>query len=180
MKKIVKELEKTIDKISGRLLCIGINNEYLLNKIKNNVNILYCDFLNADVGSRMKIGKKRKKHEKNISIKDFKKYFKKRRIDYTISNINDIEKYLPRFIPDSIYITKNFIYIYGDINYDYEKIVKKYKRYTDKIDVIKTSDSFLLKIDVTNTKSKYFKDKLYYIIDNLEIFADKIGDILVG
>lgn len=180
MKKIVKELEKTIDKISGRLLCIGINNEYLLNKIRNNENILYCNFLNADVSSGTKIGKKRKKREKNISIKEFKKYFKKKRIDYTISNISDIEKYLPRFIPDSIYITRKIIYFYGDINYDYEKIIKKYKRYTDKIEVIKTSDSFLLKIDVNNTKNKFFKDKLYYIVDNLEIFADKIGDILVG
>lgn len=29
MKKVIKELEKTIDKISGSLLCIGLNNEYL-------------------------------------------------------------------------------------------------------------------------------------------------------
>lgn len=180
MQKIVKQLEKVIGSINGRLICIGLNNEYLLKKIKDNTNILYCDFLNANISSGLKIGKKRNKKEKIISIKDFKKHYKKKRVNYIISNISDIDSYLPRFIPDSIYITNGIIYIYGDIYFDYEKIVKKYKRYTKQIEVIKTTNSFLVIVNVNNTKRKVIKDKAYFIIDNLEICADKIGDILVG
>ena len=110
MKKVIKELEKTIDKISGSLLCIGLNNEYLIKKIKDNTNIIYCDLLNANVESGLKLGKKRKKHEESISIKDFRKHYKKKKINYVISNISDINPYLPRFIPDSIYITNSVIY----------------------------------------------------------------------
>ena len=39
---------------------------------------------------------------------------------------------------------------------------------------------FFIKVDVGNTRNSFFKDKIYFIIDNLEVFADKIGDILVG
>ena len=79
MKNVIKELEKTIDKINGSLLCIGLNNEYLIKKIKDNTNIIYCDLLNANVESGLKLGKKRKKHEKSISIKDFRKHYKKKK-----------------------------------------------------------------------------------------------------
>lgn len=180
MKKIVKEIERVIDKISGRLLCIGLDNEYLLKKIKDNSNIVYCDLLNANVNYGLNIKKKRNKKEKSIPIKDFKKYFKKKKINYIVSDIKDIKNYLPRFIPDSIYITNSVIYIYGDDSFDYEKLSKKYKRYTNKIDIKIMEHHFLIKIDVADTKNKFFKDKVYFIIDNLEILTDKIGDILVG
>lgn len=180
MKNVIKELEKTIDKINGSLLCIGLNNEYLIKKIKDNTNIIYCDLLNANVESGLKLGKKRKKHEKSISIKDFRKHYKKKKINYVISNISDINPYLPRFIPDSIYITNSVIYIYGNINFDYEKVIKKYRRYTNKIETIVANDMFFIKVDVGNARNSFFKDKIYFIIDNLEVFADKIGDILVG
>ena len=103
-----------------------------------------------------------------------------KKINYVISNISDINPYLPRFIPDSIYITNSVIYIYGNINFDYEKVIKKYRRYTNKIETIVANDMFFIKVDVGNARNSFFKDKIYFIIDNLEVFADKIGDILVG
>ena len=77
-------------------------------------------------------------------------------------------------------VKDSVIYIDGDDSFDYEKLSKKYKRYTYKIEVKIMEHHFLIKIDVIDTKNKFFKDKIYFIIDNLEILTDKIGDILVG
>ena len=94
---------------------------------------------------------------------------KKKKINYVISNISDINPYLPRFIPDSIYITNSVIYIYGNINFDYEKVIKKYRRYTNKIEMIVANDMFFIKVDVGNARNSFFKDKIYFIIDNLDV-----------
>lgn len=178
MKKIVKTFEKIIDNIHGKLVWIGLNEEYLIKKIESNQNIVYCDLLDSINISNGKNNKKSKKY--NLSIKDFRKYFKKKNIDYLISDIKDINKLLPRFIPDSIYICFKEICIYGDTSYDYERIQKRYKRYTKDIKVEIYNNQFLIKINVGKTKNKFFKDKFYFIIDNIINFIDLISDLIVS
>lgn len=179
MKKIIKSLEKLINDIEGKLVCIGLNDEYLIDKIQKNLKISYCDLLNSNTFSIKKVEKKKK--QKNLSIKDFRKYFKKKKVNYIICNIKDMEKYLPRFIPDSIYISNTSIYMYGDKDiYDLETLQKRYKRYNVQIEVIESEKEYLLKINTKEAKNKIFKDKLYFIIDNIQIFIDKIGDLIVS
>ena len=179
MKKIVKELESIISKLDGKLVCIGLNESFLINKIKENQNIIYCDLLNSNILSKEKNNKKRK--SKNLSIKDFRKYFKNKNINHIICNLKEIEKLLPKFIPDSIYINKDYIYLYGNKSeYDFDKIIKKYKRYNVEIEMLDLGDNSLLKINVKNSKNKYLKDKFYYIYDKAEKLVDNISDLIVS
>ena len=178
MKKIVKNFEKIINSITGKLVWIGLDDDFLMKKISANHNIVYCDILNG-ISPKGK-GKAKGKKEKNLSIKDFRKYFKKKNIDCFIVNIKDIDKLLPRFIPDSIYITSKTIYIYGDKTYDYEKIMKRYKRYSKDIKLEIYDDNFLIKIDVTKSKNHFFKDKLYFALDNIINLIDMISDLIVS
>lgn len=176
MKKIVKNFEKIINNINGKLVWIGLQDEYLMKKITNNSNIVYCDILNG-IGAK---GKGKGSKGKEISIKEFRKYFKKKNIDCVISNAKDIDRLLPRFIPDSIYITSKTIYIYGSTNYDYEKIIKRYKRYSKNIELEVLDDNFIIKIEVSKSKNHFFKDKLYFIIDNIFNLIDMISDLIVS
>ena len=178
MKKIIKELEKIIIDFSGKVVCIGTMDEYLLGKINNNKNIKYCDLLNC---FEKKGGNTKKQKEKNLMMKDFRKFYGKKKIDYMLCNISDIKGHIPRFIPDSIYINKKIVYIYGknDI-YDYQRIIKKYNRYKASIEYDNIGEYFLLRIDVSNCNNKIICDKLFYISDSLEKFSDKISDLIVS
>lgn len=179
MKKILKNLERIITNIEGKLICIGLNDDYLINKISNNTKILYCDLLNSN--STSKSGKGKKKKTKNLSIDDFKKYYKKKNINYSICNINDIKKHLPKFIPNSIYINNTCIYIYGNKDsYDFKKLVKKYKRYNVEIDLKEEGDYCLLSINVKNSKNHFILDKIYFLLDSSEKLIEMISDLIVS
>lgn len=175
MKKIVKDLEKIIHDINGKLVWIGLNDEYLMNKVASNKKIIYCDLLN---GISPK-GKGQGRGEKTLCIKDFRKYFKKKNIDCFISDIKDIDKLLPRFIPDSVYITSKTIYIYGDLKYDYERILTRYKRYSKGVSLNIYEPFFLIKVDVSKSKNHFMKDKLYFVYDNILNFFDMISDLII-
>ena len=133
-------------------------------------------------------GKKRTKKEvkggkrdKVISIKKIRKIFKKKRIDYIICNIEDVNKFFRSFIKDSIYINKNKLYIYGDKdNIDIELLEYRYKRYTSKIDITEYDKEVLLEIDNCNSHNNYLKDIVYNICDLFYDFVSAIGDILIG
>lgn len=177
MNKINKLLEKIIVNINGKVVCIGNLDEFLLKKLGQNTNITYCDLLNCNTNS----SGKGKSKQKSLTMKDFKKFYKKKRINYLICDINEIKKHLPMFLQSSIYINKDKIYIYGSKNdYDVQKLQKKYKRYNVQINLTEKNDDFVLEVNTNNAKNKFFKDKIYFIIDNLEIFIDKIGDIIIS
>lgn len=177
MEKIVKELEHIIKGLNGKLICIGVNEKILIDNIRKNEQIFYCDLLNSDIFSK---GKGKKKREKTLSINDFRKYYKKKKINYTICNIKDMYKFYPKFIPDSVRINSSYIYLYGDMNYDYEKLEKKYKRYGAKIETITGNKEFLLKIDLTNKKINLIKEKYFFLVDNIEKVIDIISDLIIS
>lgn len=179
MEKIVKELEHIIKGLNGKLICIGISEKILIDNIRKNEQIFYCDLLNSDIFSKDK-NKGKKKKDKTLSINDFRKYYKKKKINYTICNIKDMYKFYPKFIPDSVRINSSYIYIYGDVTYDYEKIEKKYKRYGAKIETIVDNKEFLLKIDLTHKKINFIKEKCLFVIDNIDRVIDIISDAIIS
>lgn len=177
MKKINEEIKKVIKNIKGKLIYIGNVKEEISKEIEYNKDIIYCDILGSTEGT----GFGKKKKGKSLNMKDFKKYYKKKRIDYMICDINDIKKHIPKFISTSIYICNNSICIYGNKEvYDLETICKKYKRYNTNIKITEYLNDYIIEINVSSAKNKFIMDKLYYIIDVLGMIADKISDLIMN
>ena len=122
---LVGELKKIAKDISGNVLTIGLDFPTVEQVLEQNEKIVKSYSMNFN-------GKKRtKKYEqgqkgKTISIKKIRKIFKKKRIDYIICNIEDIEQFFRTFIRDSVYINKNKLYIYGNKNNIDLELLEKY------------------------------------------------------
>lgn len=173
MPKVKDELVNYIKKMNGSVLGFNIDDDKLINVIDKNSNIIECNLLSDKEGITKCKGK-----AKIVNIRKIKKQFKKKKIDYIISDVEAIERYLKTFVKDSIYINRNTIYIYTNKDYDYTNIISKYKRYKIDIKVDECNDGYIIIVKVGNKKTNYFKDKIYYIIDTLINLVDLIGDIM--
>lgn len=175
MKKI-SNINKYIKNMKGKVLGIGINDTSIIEEIDKNNKIYLCDLLDSISLESSETSKKtRKKY-----IKKIRKNYKKKDINYIIIDPTNLFRKLKFLIRDTIYINNQDIYIYMDKEYDYELIIKRYQRYTKDIKLIKCDDGYIIKVNSSNAKNNYFKDKLYYILDTLNNIADVIGDILVN
>ena len=172
--KINSNLKKYLKKINGKIIGIGIKEINLIDIIEKNDAIVECDLLNSISKNDGSDNGKSKK----ISIKKIKKLYRKKSIDYMIINIDEMKKYLKTFIKDSIYLTTKEICYFVTKEYEKDVIIKRYQRYTKKIEVLECDDGYIIRIDIENTKNNFFKDKIYYIIDTLYNLSDIIGDIL--
>lgn len=168
------DLKKYLKKISGKIIGIGIDDINLVDIIEKNNLVLECDLLNSISKNKGNSNGKAKR----IQIKKIKKLYYKKTIDYMIINIEEIKKYLKTFIKDSIFLTNKEICYYVKDCYDKDLIVKRYKRYTKKIEVKEYEDGYIIKINTENTKNKFIKDKIYYIQDTLYNISDIIGNVL--
>ena len=73
------------------------------------------------------------------------------------------------------------LYIYGSIkDNDLEELVKKYKRYSKDVKAEIKDEEFIIYIDNKKTKTNFFKDKFYYIVDTISNIRNLIADILMG
>ena len=166
----MNKLKNIIKNLSGNVLGIGLE-ENLASLIEKNDKIIECNLLNSYNKGKFK----KNFFNKTIRIKRIRKIFKKKRVDYVICNYNEIKDYLNTFVKDSIYINKNKIYFYGDI--DHELLKLKYSRYDTKINVISKN---ILEIDVSLAKNNFFKDNYYRFIDFKNRLVEIIGDILMN
>lgn len=167
----MNKLIKIINSFSGNVLCIGISEELTDIVYKNN-NIINCDILS----NSSKTGKSQIFSKKNntVNINQIKKKYKKKRIDYIICNYEIIKPYIKKFIKNSVYINKNKLYFYNNI--DSNLIKSKYSRYNTKIKEYKD----IIEIDNTNSKINILKELFYNIKDTLIFLIEIIGDILMG
>jgi len=170
------ELNKIIKTFKGNVLAIGID-EKLSKKIDINENIIKCDILNYIANKKEKKIAKQKK-VKTIDIKKLRKIYKKKKIDYIICEYSQIEKYLNTFVKDSVYINSSKLYFYGKINK--ELLLKKYRRYTDKINITTKKDEYIIEIDNTDTKNNKIKEFGFSVVDKVNSLIEIIGDILMG
>lgn len=168
------ELKNIVNKLSGKIIVIGTFDENLEQLISENKNILSCDHLTNE--SKKGNGKKGK--IKNINIKKIKKKYKIKKHDFILCNVQDIIKYQKTFIKDSIYITKNEVYLFGKKDL-IEEINEKYKRYTNEIEKNRLKEGVILKVK-TNFKPSKLKNIYYYIYDTTLNIIDLISDILIS
>lgn len=171
-----KEILKKIKEMSGFVLAIGIDDE-ISECIEQNDKIVKCDVLNC-VSKRKEKNKEKRKKQKSINIKNIRKIYKKKKVDYIICEYSNISSYLKTFVKDSVYINCNKLYFYGEV--DKELIIKKYKRYDTKINVLEYKDKSIIEIDNSNSKNNIFKEFIYKIIDGVNSLILIIGDVLMG
>ena len=171
---------KIVDDMEGSLLGIGIDDELILEKIKQNDKINLCYILsnNGKIGSKkFKLFKRGK--NKKINIKKLKKHFRKKSIDNILCDYSIIKKFRRSFISSSVYINRNKLYIYGDIK-DLNYLKEKYERYTKEIELIKNNKTFLLIVDNKKTKNKLLKDIFYRIADFFSDSLDYLTELLAN
>lgn len=179
MKTVEQYMKQIIHHGVGNVLAIGPT-ESMQSELERNDAITICDVLNhpqKGLGVKTLFFKK----EKTFHFNKMRKTFKKKRKDMILGDIAELENHLKTFIRDSIYITKGTIYLYTWNNtYDFELLIKRYKRYAIVCKLEKCKDGNILVIPVQNTKNHYWKEKFYYVIDTIADIIDMIGDALVS
>lgn len=168
-----------VSQLKGSLLGVGITNTNILDAIENNDDIHTCYILSNLSLTGKKFSMAKHGRSKKINIKKIKKYFKKKSLDNIIVNYDTIKQFYRSFIPNSIYLNKDTLYIYGNKN-DLENLKQKYQRYTNDIKITKDNDNFIMKINNKNTKNHFFKDTLYKIKDFSSDAANIITDLLIN
>jgi len=171
-----KELIKIIKTFEGNVLGIGIK-ENLLEIIDKNEKILNCDILSNEIKTNGKSKKRKLFGNKSININKIRKKYKKKKIDYIICEYETISEYMRKFVKNSVYINKNKLYFYGNVDLD---VIKRYNRYNTKIDIKKYKDSYIVEIDNTKAKNNFIKDFLYLMKDTITFVIEIIGDSLMG
>mgnify|MGYP006070215295 CR=1 FL=1 len=166
----MNKLKKIIKNLEGNVLGIGLN-ENLISAIEKNNRIIECNLLNSCAKGKFK----KSFFNKTIKIKKIRKIFKKKKVDYIICNYDEINNYFNTFIKDSIYINKNKLYFYGNIDVNLLKL--KYGRYNTKINLI---DKNIIEIDNSLAKNNFLKDNYYRFIDFKNHLVEIIGDILMN
>ncbi len=174
-----KQLLEITNNMKGSLLGIGINDENILDVIEKNDDIHTCYLINNISLTGKKFNMTKRGKNKKINIKKLKKHFKKKSLDNVICNYEIIKQFQRSFVPNSIYINKGDLYIYGNEE-DLETLKLKYQRYTADIEITKVSDGTIMKINNQNTKNKFFKDKIYRLKDFGSDALELMTDILIN
>lgn len=120
MKKIKSVVKDYIKSINGRVIGIGLDDNYI-NQIAKNEEIIYCDLLDNDSNS----SDFNKGKNKILYFKDIRKKYKKKRVNYIVADMKKIFACKKTFVKDSIYINKNKIIYYVDNDTNDKLIVKR-------------------------------------------------------
>lgn len=175
MKKMKNELKIQIDHMDGKVLLIGNYDEEIQQLLLKKTAIVSCDQLIKKENSKNNFPSNGKK-SKTLNIKNLRKKYKKKNLNYIIVNAEDIIPYKNRFIRDSIYITNKSIYLIGND----DVLLAMYKRYSKQIEKIECLDGMIIKIDVSKSKNNKIKDFLYFVKDNLIDLGNTISDFLIS
>lgn len=171
---------KEIKNMKGSLLGIGIDDTSMLDAIENNDNIDLCYILsNGGKSKNKKFKLFRKGRTKKINIKKLKKHFRKKSIDNVLCDYKVIKKFYKSFVPNSVYINKGKLLIYGNIK-ELDKIKEKYERYTNDIKIEKTNKSFLLIINNKKIKTNIIKTNYYKVKDTFNDALDYLTEFLTN
>lgn len=171
---------KEIKSMKGALLGIGIDDATMLDAIEENKKIDLCYILSSGGKTENKKFKLYKRgRTKKINIKKIRKYFRKKSIDNILCDYKVIKKFYRSFVPNSIYINKGKLLIYGDIK-ELDKIKEKYERYTNDIKIEKNNKTFLLIINNEKAKTNMIKTNYYKIKDTFSDAIDYLTDFLTN
>ncbi len=173
-----KYLLDIIKKMKGNVLTIGIDDK-LLNCFNNNscVNVYTLDRAKGIFG---KSKKRRDNKGKTINIKKLKKYFHKKSLDYIVIDYSEIKDYIKYVIRDIVSLNNNKVYIYCDKEVDIELLVKRFKRYKASSIIKEFKDNYVIEIDNGNSRTNWFKNKIYYIPDTGYNIIEFISNVLIS
>ncbi|MGE5455596.1 MAG: hypothetical protein ACM3O4_00610 [Ignavibacteriales bacterium] len=177
--KLERELVNITKKIKGSLVCFDVNNNNIIEAIRNNkkINDYYEFTFGGRVAPKMKSSISRKKY----NIKKIRKYFKKKSVNYFIGDIRNLKKYFNSFIKNSINLNNDTIYLYGkNSDYEIDELRYRYERYGIKVKVKTDEEHFLLEINVKDAKAKILKNCKYRIRDNIYNLGEYISQILIN
>ena len=164
-------MKEKIKNIKGNLLLIS-NDEELIDIASKNKNIDESYTLSSI--NKGKNQKKLKLGNKKIQINKIKRYFNKKSIDYIIVDYKLIKDFLPKFVKNSVYLNRGFLYFY---NLEKEnEIVKKYQRYKAEI----KENKEYIEINNKNTKNNIIKDNYYIFKDKSDKILDRLSDLLTS
>ena len=175
----MNDIVKIINNLKGSLLGIGFDDNILLDAIENNNNIQTCYILTPKNIGNKKFTLTKRGRNKKINIKKIKKHFKKKSIDNIICKYEVIKPFQKSFIPNSIYLNKKYLYIYGN-KQEINILKQKYQRYTKNIQIENLENISILKVNNTNTKNNFFKDNYYKIKDTLSDIIELLTDLLIN
>ncbi len=159
---IEKKLEKIVKTVDGNILCIGIKYNQIMKLLLKNRKIISCKLIETNIDSISN----NKSKDKVISLKDIKKIFGKKKIDYIICDFKEVKKELKHYIKNNIYINKTKTYIYGNIHdINLNELKYRYERYGSKVNEELDNSEFLLEIDNNNVKIDRLKSTVFYTRD---------------
>lgn len=178
----MKRLLDDIKIFEGNVTLVGVNDNKIKKNLSKNKNINIFELNRPERGKIFSKKKKLKSSSgKKVSIKKFRKIFKKKSVEYLIIDLNNVFDYYKYMASNSIYICNKKIYIYGDSDYLTAKdVAKKFKRYTKNIECIQIDNEYLVIVDCKNTKYRYFKEKFYLAIDSFLNLGDMISYFLTS
>jgi hypothetical protein len=178
----MKRLLDEIKEFKGNTLLLGVDDNKIITNLKKNKKISLYEI---EIFTKRKLFSKDKAKEnetgKKVNIKKFRKIFKRKSIDNIIINLDNMYDYYKYMASNSIYVCNNKIYIYGNKELvTTSSIVKKFKRYNTKIEVITKDNDYLVIIDSSKAKYNLFKDKFYIVIDTFINLGDMISYFLTS
>lgn len=177
---------ESIHTFKGNILCICVEDGRILTRLSKNKNITIFELerpKKRKLFSRIFSKDKRisNKKGKSVKIKKFRKFFKKKSIDYVIIDLNNVYDYYKYMASNSIYVCKKKLFIYGNSDYvDALGVSKKFLRYTKNVTKIQNGTEYIVIVDCNNTKFSWFKEKLYVTIDTFHNLGDMISYILTS
>lgn len=177
MKTIEQIINQKIEEGKGNVLAI-CPTDSMITSLEKNDAITVCDVLS---NPKQNGEGKRTFRQKTFNFKKMRKKFKKKRKDMIIGEVTELSRYMKTFVRDSIYITKGTIFLFiQNPDYDYDLLVKRYKRFGIDCVIEKCDDGILFTMEVGQAKNHFWKEKIYYIIDILIEMIDLIGDVLIN
>lgn len=168
-----KELIKEIKKMHGFVLGIGLEEE-MQDAIYENDAIYTCDLIeNMNRGTSSSL----KGKSKSISIYKLKKTYKKKKPEFIICNIEDIDIYMKYLLRDGTYIVKQKIYLYGILKKEQqEDLLVRLKRYDFLITKKQKKEDCLFILE--KKSCHYLKNEIYFLLDSFSMVLDKASALL--
>lgn len=165
-----------IKNYEGCILGIGIKEQIVKDVIWNNHKIYKCDLL-EDIKEKNEETTSLETYKKVVQIKNLYQTYRKNKMDYILCNIDGMTPYLPYIWRDAFAISKKEICFYGTFTKEEIPIfLKRCKRYSHKIKQIKGKKCLFFFIE--KEKVPRYKSYLYFWLDRVNLFLDKISEIL--
>lgn len=175
---MIKELIEISKSIEGNILVLGDFDTKIIKVLDNNNKLTRFDHLTEN--SRGK-GKRRFFGNKTINIKKLYKELNKQQYDYIICDFYLIKKHLNNFIYNSYkLVNKKIYFILDEEMYDYEELIRRYKRYNAYSIIKQEEKKYLITINISNMKISFRKQFIYSFRDFGYNIIEFIASIIIS